>query len=135
MGIGKEVASAYDIVIGRIVWEKQKAITNHVSKEGYNYDFHTSYAYGLEVDFSYKGQLKNTVEILGGKGRGDCGASFQNGKSFEYHRTPPQRTLHNRRGLPAPELSLIASLEIAHCLKCRPVGFLPAARKIRRGSY
>jgi hypothetical protein len=82
MWIGIETESAFDIVIGRIVSEKEKDVTNQYSKDGHTYDFSTSYAYGLDVQFSYKGQLKNRIEILGGKGLGDCGAIFEKGKEY-----------------------------------------------------
>jgi hypothetical protein len=74
VGIEREVDKAYDIVIGKIVLEKEDTL----SCGGYGLD----YSYNVDVQFSYKEQIKGVTKIFGGKGGGGCGGIFQNGKEY-----------------------------------------------------
>lgn len=82
LGIEKEVDRAFDIVIGKVTSERADDITCDYSFNNKRYDFSTTFAYSLAVEFSYKGQLNSTTTILGRKGGGDCGAIFHPGKEY-----------------------------------------------------
>jgi hypothetical protein len=82
LDIEKEVGRAYDIVVGKIVSERADEIVCEYSLNNKTYDSYTSIAYGLAVEFSYKGKLNATTTILGGKGGGDCGGIFHPGNEY-----------------------------------------------------
>ena len=82
LSIEKEVDRAFDIVIGKVTSERADDITCEYSFDDKTYDFSTTFAYSLAVEFSYKGKLNATTTILGGKGGGDCGGIFHPGSEY-----------------------------------------------------
>lgn len=82
LGIEKEVGKAFDIVVGKIVSERADEIVCEYSLNNKTYESFTSFGYSLETEFSYKGKLKGTTTVLGGKGGGDCGGIFEIGKEY-----------------------------------------------------
>ncbi len=82
LSIEKEVDRAFDIVIGKVTSELADDITCEYSFDDKTYDFSTTFAYSLAVEFSYKGKLNATTTILGGKGGGDCGGIFHPGNEY-----------------------------------------------------
>lgn len=84
VGIEKDVGRAFDIVVGKIVSERANAdeIVCEYSSNNKTYESFTSFSYSFETEFSYKGKLKGTTTILGGKGGGDCGGIFEIGKEY-----------------------------------------------------
>jgi len=82
LSIEKEVNSALDIVIGKVTSELANDIICEYSFNNKTYDFSTTFAYSLAVEFSYKGKLNATTTILGGKGGGDCGGIFHGGNEY-----------------------------------------------------
>src|SRR5687768_13476516 len=84
VGIEKDVGRAFDIVVGKIVSERADAdeVVCEYSSNNKTYESFTSFAYSFETEFSYKGKLKGTTTILGGKGGGDCGGIFEIGKEY-----------------------------------------------------
>jgi hypothetical protein len=73
MGIEKEVDTAYDFIIAKVISEKIDSL---------NCTYFLDYSYVFEIQFSYKGQLKGKSTIFGGKGGGACGAIFETGKEY-----------------------------------------------------
>lgn len=73
MRIEKEIDSAYDFIIGKVISEKMDTLTCSYSLD---------YSYEFEIGFSYKGQLTGRTTIFGGKGTGTCGAIFEKGKEY-----------------------------------------------------
>ena len=82
LGIEREVDRAFDIVIGKVTSERADDVTCEYSFDDNTYDFSTTIAYSLAVEFSYKGKLNATTTILGGKGGGDCGGIFHPGNEY-----------------------------------------------------
>ncbi len=82
ISIKYEADSAYDILIGKIISEREEAVQCEYQRKNQKYDWYTSYIYKLDVNFSYKEKMKDQVEIFGGKGYGDCGAIFEAGESY-----------------------------------------------------
>ena len=82
VSIEKEVGKAFDIVVGKVVSERADEILCEYSLNNKTYDFSTTFAYSLAVEFSYKGKLNATTTILGGKGGGDCGGIFHPGNEY-----------------------------------------------------
>jgi hypothetical protein len=65
---------AYDIVIGNVISEKELRVQcDHHSAE---------VAYSVNVKFSYKENTSGEIIVFGGKGWGECGAIFEEGKSY-----------------------------------------------------
>lgn len=73
MGIHKEVDTAFDIIVGKVISEKADTLTCN---------YLVDYSYDVEIEFSYKGQLTGLTTIFGGKGDGTCGAIFEKGKEY-----------------------------------------------------
>lgn len=73
MRIQKEVDTAFDIIVGKVISEKADTLTCN---------YFVDYSYDIEIEFSYKEQLTGLVTIYGGKGGGTCGAIFE--KQNEY---------------------------------------------------
>lgn len=73
VGIHKEVDTAFDIIVGKVVDERADTLTCN---------YLVDYSYDVEFEFSYKGQLTGLTTIFGGKGRGTCGAIFEKGKEY-----------------------------------------------------
>ena len=53
LSIEKEVDRAFDIVIGKVTSERSDDITCEYSFDDKTYDFSTTFAYSLAVEFSY----------------------------------------------------------------------------------
>jgi hypothetical protein len=82
LGIEADVERAYDIIVGKIKGEKEQSITCLSQTKGRRHEQYNSYKYYVEVGYSYKNQLAGEVEIHGGKGLGDCGATFAPGYNY-----------------------------------------------------
>jgi len=72
--IEKEVDKAYDILIGKIISEKEETLSCSVE--------YADYSYEADIELSYKGKLSGATKFFGGKGGGSCGGIFH--KGYEY---------------------------------------------------
>src|SRR5690349_14363437 len=80
--IDHDVDRAFDIVVGRIIAEKEQSLSCLATFGDHSYEEYNSYSYSVMIDHSYKGNFSNIAEIHGGKGHGDCGAILTVGYSY-----------------------------------------------------
>ncbi|SKC77854.1 hypothetical protein [Ohtaekwangia koreensis] len=73
-GIVYEADCAFDIVVARVVAEKEDPITCG--------EFYLDHSFMIQIEFSYKGNLKGTQKIFAGQGGGPCGAILWTGVDY-----------------------------------------------------
>jgi hypothetical protein len=73
-GIVYEADCAFDIVVARVITEKEDTITCG--------EFYLDHSFMIQIEFSYKGHLKGTQKIFAGQGGGPCGAILWTGVDY-----------------------------------------------------
>lgn len=75
MDIRNEVDNAYDIVVAHVTDEKMDTLA---CRSDWDFD----HSFTVQVEFSYKNQLRGSKKIFAGKGGGSCGAILSKGVAY-----------------------------------------------------
>ncbi len=76
--ISYHIEKVVDVIVGKVIGESEEGFECHSP-----YYETASFRYLVKVDYSYKKNLVDIVEIYGGKGWGDCGAILYPGYNYQ----------------------------------------------------